>query len=86
MFCKRDTVEDVPLDPVEGFIDGDLNTAAIMEPLDNMGDKRSGQVIVHDLVIRPQVRIDLFFPEHAIGNFHIGRCDTGEDSFPDLRA
>ena len=53
-FVHKILVEGFPLDPVEGFIDNDLNTAGIREPLDNMGDQRSGQVIVHDLVIRPE--------------------------------
>jgi hypothetical protein len=32
------------------------------------------------------VRVHLLFPEHAVSDIHIGRCDTGEDSFFDLRA
>jgi hypothetical protein len=32
------------------------------------------------------VGVHLLFPEHAVSDIHIGRCDTGEDSFLDLRA
>jgi len=57
-----------------------------MEPLDDRGDERPGQVVVDYLVIRSQVGVHLLFPEHAVSDIHIGRCDTGEDSFLDLRA
>jgi hypothetical protein len=32
------------------------------------------------------VRVHLLFPEHAVSDIHIGRCNTGKDSFLDLRA
>lgn len=84
-FVHKILVECFPLDSVEGFVHGNLNAAAIAEPLDNMRYERPGQVIVYNLVIRPQVRIDLLFPEHAVRDICIGRCNTGKDPFPDLR-
>jgi len=57
-----------------------------MEPLDDRGDERPGQVVADYLVIRSQVGVLLLCPEHAVSDIHIGRCDTGEDSFLDLRA
>ncbi|MGD0079559.1 MAG: hypothetical protein ABSB80_02785 [Methanoregula sp.] len=32
------------------------------------------------------MRVDLFFPEHAVGDIRIGSRDTVKDSFLDLRA
>jgi hypothetical protein len=30
-------------------------------------------------VIRSQVQVHLLFPEHAVSDIHLGRCDTGQD-------
>jgi hypothetical protein len=85
-FVDKILVESFPLDPVERFINRDLNLAAIMKSLDDVRDERPGQVIVDNLVVRSQVRVDLFFSEYTISDVYFGGCDAGEYSFLDLRA
>jgi len=35
-----------PLDPVEGFVDDDVNIATSREPLDDVGDQGSGGRVI----------------------------------------
>jgi len=60
-----------PLNTVKGFVDNDFNIVPWRISLDDVGDQRSGKIIVYYLVIRSQVHVDPFFSKHTVGNVNI---------------